>query len=291
MLLNCYIMEIAFLIAFLAGFVFSFLPKKDAIKKYLASYLIYFGLPFLVFVSLSAGDYKKWLSFALTIVVFSILSGIIIYFLTKRIKVAPEKQAALFLSGAVGNFAYIGMPIGFMFFQEEGMALAALAAASGGIIHSTLKIYLANRYVQKSGPAFKQMLKFPLMYSMIFALILSQAGFVFPLLLRMFAKSAIYLSIFLVGISLNLKRLEKVYIWGIVLKFVVVPIVALFLLLFIKLPDIQKTMFVLLSLMPPALINTSIAINYKFDGSLTAGITSFGTILFILAVAAVKFFI
>ena len=277
------------IISFFLGLLLSFSEKKEVIKKCTNIYLVYFGLPFLILVSLSAERYIQWWPFISAVMIFLICLNLVAYYLLKYINLEPKKKSALFLCGTYGNFAYLGIPAGFIFFGNLGVALSALATIAGGLIHFSLGIYLSNSYVQGRFNSLKEMFKFPLLYGLIATLILSRYNISFPKDIRTFASIAIYLAIFLVGISLQFKKFEWSYIFGIFLKFLISPISALIISYLIHLSCNYRNMLLLLSLTPPALVNTVISINYKFDESLTAELTSVGTGLFILGLFLLKY--
>ena len=142
-------MEIEIFVSFLIGFLFSFWSKKEILKRYINNYLIYFGLPFLILVSLIERKYQFFKEFALCVGFFVVLSSFLVYHLVKKIKIEPPKKSALFLCSTYGNFAYLGIPISFLFFGNLGATLSALGSLINGTIHYSLGIYLSNLYLKR----------------------------------------------------------------------------------------------------------------------------------------------
>ena len=138
-----------------------------------------------------------------------------------------------------------------------------------------------------------EVLKFPLFWSILIAFILSffVTNVQIPEELFQFSKSAIYLAPFVIGLTFRLEKVEFPYFYGFIFKFALMPLLAFLVLLIFNLPQIQQNTLLLLSVMPPALTSTLLAIKYRFDERLISGFTSYSTLAFLVVVFIISLFL
>jgi len=277
--------------AFIIGIAFSKSKFREPVKKYVNKYLIWFGLPLLVFVSISRGETTEIVNVAGAALLLIILFSLISYFAVSLLKGEPKRKATLFMTGAFGNNGYLGIPLGLAFFGPTGAFLASIFSMANGIIHYSFGIFLANRFVHEKKAALRKALTFPLFYAFLAALALSFFGITIPEPIYNFSFTATYLAVFIIGISISMKSFSIPDIAKTAsLKFLALPVIgAVLAFLFIG-PD-ERLPFVFQCFMPPALVNTSISLEYGLDSEYAAAATSILTAVFLAVVFALSFFI
>lgn len=276
-----YLILAAFALGVILNYTYS---RAKVVKEYTNTYLIWFGLPLLIFLSLirNKGSIADFGFFILISSVFLFAINVVNFYLVGRAKIDGKKKASLFLTTTYPNTAFLGIPILTFFFQETGALLAAIFTFITLIFHLSFGVYLSNIYLKKSRNALSEVIKFPLLWGTVVAFILSFFVQSAPEWLFQFSKSAIYLAPFVVGLAFRMGRMESSHVYGFALKFLVMPALLFVFLLLFALPAPQEMALLLLSALPPALTSTILAIKYKFDEEYAASFTSFTSLAFLL---------
>lgn len=280
-------MEWFILLFFILGVVVRlFLPGLMKYRKYLNKYLIYIGIPLLVFVSVTQKEipFLKYLLFSITVAVIYIL---ILYFIISKLKLGAEDKAAAFMCSAFGNTAYFGIPFAYLLFGEIGGIVASIFTVVLVALHLTLGLFLANTYLQKR-TAVKKLLKQPFFWILIATLIISRYDFSIPSIVGDIAHVGTYIALFVIGTSLAWDYINKKTFGLSLFKFVVPPVVmAPFFFIF----NISEYLpFLLMALTPSAFLNTVLAIEFDFNDELSSGITTINSIIFMIGVAILMVF-
>lgn len=277
---------------FIMGIILNYAyPKSGIIKKYVNIYLIWVGLPLLIFTSLVNSNISIGKPGIICLVLMTILN-LIIYWIVSLLEYPSKEKSSLFMTSVYGNAGYIGIPVSFMFFQDKGVGLMSIFVVIVGLLHFSLGIFLSNRYMKKKKKqsALLDMLKFPLFWSFILAFILSNFISAIPNWITIISKSAVYIAPLVIGLAFRWEKIRWSYLHSFWLKFILSPII--FSIVFItNLPLDYKLILMLLSILPPAFATTSIAIRYKFDEEFAAGFTSITTLLFLIIISLINFFI
>jgi len=281
------LLALAILIGILLERFYPNRAHKNKLKKFLTKYLIYFGLPLFIFLSLLKHKEIKLTGYAIFIISFFIILSLFTFILISKKHNAENKvRASLFICSVYGNTGYIGIPFAYLFFGSKGLAIASLTAVIGGIIHYSLGVFLANCFLSKKKFAILKVIKTPLIYSFSIALLLSRLHFVqafhIPRALFAFSETAVYLAVFLIGLTLSFKKINRNILTGLLFKFLFSPIIAFFFLQFTQFSTLEKAIFLLLASTPPALINTSLAIEFNWDAEYASNLTAIATCIFLI---------
>lgn len=250
-----------------------------------------------IFLSLLKHKEIKLTGYAIFIACFFIIFSFIVFLLIlfKNRKAENEVRASLFICSVFGNTGYIGIPFAYMFFGTKGLAIASLTAVIGGIIHYSLGVFLANCFLSTKKFAILKVIKTPLIYSFSIALLLSRLHFVqaihIPSALSAFSETAVYLAVFLIGLTLSFKKFDRTLLTGLLFKFALSPIIAFFFLQLTQFSILEKATFLLLASTPPALINTSLAIEFDWDAEYASNLTAIATTVFLVIVFLILFII
>jgi len=276
--------------AFLAGFLLSIICKRlNFFKVAINEYLIWIGFPLLVYTSLEKLDigFNKFL---LAGALYYIISNIIVYKLIGLTNFPDKKKSSLLLSAVYSNTAYVGIPIAFSLFGVIGASLMAVLTVISAALHYSIGIYFSNKYIGRGGSeyAILEVIKFPLFWGLIVATLLAKLINYNPDWLISFSKLPVYLSPFLIGMTLHIKNIDSLYLWGFFLRFFASPLIALIILAIFPLDTNERLIILLASLLPSALANTSLAIKFKFDEEFTSGFASFSTAIFLAGLTFLK---
>jgi predicted permease len=259
---------------------FSSLKIKEALNKY----LIYAGLPLLVFLSVRGVPVNSLGEYAIFSFIIAMAIVIVMYFIIKRLHIPSEDKAALFLSSAFGNTAYFGIPISFLLFGDTGASIAGMFTFVLLCIHLSLGLILAKKYTH-SKKTIRTVLNAPLFWLLIAAFILAEIPFsIMPQageLLTVLKSVTSYLAVFIIGASLQLTAISLKTVKQSMLKLVIAPLIAIVFLVILR--PIHWQTYLLLAALPSAFLNTSLALEFKFNEKLTSALTLVGSIVFLAA--------
>jgi len=266
--------------AFIAGIIFKVIfPKDKIVRNYVNKYLIYLGLPLLVFVSLSKSRQVISVWHIVAIISFSIVSNISFYYYIKRLHLKRSSRSALFLCSVYGNTAYIGIPILYILFGSNGSAIASLFSLIILFFHYTLGLWIAN-YYSHGRTTMCTLMRSPFLWGLLIVFILSFFKIQIPSWISVVSEIGVLAAVFVVGAALVFKHLNFKIVKYTLLKLIIAPCIMLIIALVFKIE--QFLALVLLAAMPSAFTNTSFAIEFKFDEKLTSSLTTIGTLLFMV---------
>ena len=266
----------------IGGLLKHYWGRSDILRGIINKYLIYFGLPFFIVVSLIVYPSSQFWNYVLVFFLFLIITSFLFFFLVKKMKASPARKGAIFLCTAYANWGYLGIPTAYVLFGVTGLIIASIFTLIASLVHYSLGIFLSNLYAGSHKMAMQRVLKTPLIYGLIIAFLLSQLSLELPRWLFEGASSAIYLAGLVVGLSVSLNKVDRSLINGAVLKFGLWPILVFLLLVFQDFSLIEKKILLLLAFLPPAMINTSFAIEYKLDFEWASNFTTIATIGFLI---------
>ncbi|NQU98661.1 AEC family transporter [Candidatus Woesearchaeota archaeon] len=265
-------------LAFIFGIIINHLfPKLLVVRKYLNKYLIYLGIPLVVFVSLSKTkdfaffDYAK-ISFL--IVFFMIL---FMFFLVGRFSIPAKDKASLFMSSTFGNCAYLGIPLSFLVWGDKGAIIASIFTIITMSFRLTIGLFLAQYYIHKKN-TFKKVFERPFLWFLLIAVILSRFEITIPSIVQIIARAGTYIAVFVIGTSLYFPYINFRTLRLSLIKLILAPIIASVFLFTLKISDPWP--FLVLIAMPPAFTNNALALEFKFNHKLTSSLTTVGTLAF-----------
>lgn len=140
------------------------------------------------------------------------------------------------LSAGTGNSGYVGIPIAFMLFEENVIGLYIISILGMTLFQNSIGFYVAARGKRTAQESFMQVLKLPVLYAFIFALILKFSGiektpeFMIPFLDNI---KGCYVTIGMMIIGASLAKAEdfkinlKFTFFAFLVRFIFWPIIAL----------------------------------------------------------------
>jgi len=284
-------MDYFIILAFIIGLLIRYTYKNhDIIKKYINIYLIYFGMPLIVFSSLLK---SKTLAIEILLgvaFIYLIAANLLYYFIIKSFSMDAKRKASLFLSSTYGNVGYIGIPFGFMLFGDIGAAAAALLSVAGGFLHFSLGIVLATSYTRKTIASLKNLFN-PIFLGVLAGFLLSRFDITLPGYVYSFALSAAYLLLFVIGLSIRIEKMDKTYTIAFLLRFLGSPLIMALALLITGFLEPKYYAFIFIAMMPPAFSSIILAVNYKLDSKFISNFTSVATIAFVIVATIIGFFV
>lgn len=245
------------------GFVAARYLKVE--RQSLASLAIFMFMPIVVFGFVVNLEFQpSYILLPLVILAVSVITGI--GFLAIGRKVYGDKTANLMaMCCSMGNTGYFGLPLVFLFFNEQQTAIYIFMMLGGSVYEATYGYYLAARGAFDVKTSLKKLAKFPALYAITAGFIANGIGYKPPELFwtywAYFKGAYVVLGMMIVGAALaNVERLVfgprfmSLVFLG---KFVAWPVLVYAFVAFDRAilqwypPDIHN-LILIMSLVPPA---------------------------------------
>ncbi|MBT4121282.1 MAG: AEC family transporter [Candidatus Magasanikbacteria bacterium] len=250
-----------------AGFFFA--KKFDFDNKILNYFIIYLGLPSLVFVAMYNGDYNLGtFVWPLLYIFVHILILLVVYFYTKISKRSFDDQGIIMLLSSGGNNGNFGIPVILFLLGQEALAIASFLLLVNVIYLMGPGAYFLGREKGALKKSIIKVLKLPLLYALFLGLIfnfgkISIPGFIIDPI-NLVGQAYIPVQLVLLGTFLAGVKMKKID-WSIVMpttlfKLVVKPVLAWLVVYIIGLPfEIGAMALFIQSAAPAAAMTVSLA--------------------------------
>ncbi len=213
----------------------------------------------------------------------ALLAGL--YFRTHR-------RRGIFLAAVFWNAGNLTLPLARLAFGEPGLQAAAVIFVTMAILNSTVGLWIA-----KGENGLSEVVRMPLVYGSVGGLALALSGRTLPRMLmepiEMLGDMAIPLMLLNLGMQLRTLSIVDYQHAVVVVGIRVVGGLA-FATLFITLfgvDGVERNVLLLGSIMPAAVINVMMAQRYETDPSLVASSVVLGTLLSIVTIPTILYFL
>jgi len=252
---------------------------KSGDERVLSAYVYYFALPALFFINMVETNFVEEtlrFMFAGIIPILVVLTIYIFLYLTFRF--SKNTLYLLILSTIFGSLAFFGIPfITFAFPTRQGEHLATLSAATIAIVGVTISITVLELYKLEKSTIWeglkivsKRLSKNPLIISILSGIVLSLVGIEVPssvsTSLHMLGGTTSTVAVFMLGVFLyGRKYTNMVEAFELsLLRIVFLPIIALLTTMLFNLPDLERSVLVLMHGMPIAISMIILSERYDF---------------------------
>ena len=248
-------------------------------------------LPILVFYSISEKlpSITVLGTFSIGAVIVIIGSGIILYPVTKILKVNPRSFLPPMM---LGNSVNLGLPLTLFAFGEEAMAMMITLALVQIIGQFTIGIMMYGGEAKAIN-----LLKNPVILSMIAGLLFNYFNLHLPSILltptHMLSQVSVPLVIFALGVKLAFVDFSywKIGLIGAILCPLSGILIALGVIAVFDYTPMQISLLILFSALPPAAMNAIMAEYYGHDSGLVTSIVAVGTVFSIISIPIVLYFL
>jgi predicted permease len=269
-----------------------FLSRKTGVlqsgdERVLSSYVYYFALPALLLINLAETTFTgETLKFMIAGVI-PVLAVTFFYWIIKAIfRFSKDTLYLLILSTVFGSTAFFGIPfIMFAFPTDQGEHLAILSVLSISpvsvtIAITTLELYRLGKTTIWKGlnQVLKKLSTNPLILSILMGILITFIGIEIPAplskSLHMLGSSTTIIAIFMLGVFIYGRRyigITKAFELSF-LRIIFLPIVALLTTKLFNLPDIERTVLVLMHSMPVAISMIILSERYGFYKDIIASL-------------------
>jgi hypothetical protein len=272
------------------GFIAKKTFKEQIHDKTITLLNVYFLQVFLTFWGLMLHPVDITLLYAPSIYLVIVLITLLFSAMfAHRLFTHNKEYSIAMIAGIIGNTANLGIPLNIAIFGEESIPYTTIVNLVNITIVYTLGVYYYSRGSFDAKTSLKNILKLPILWAAILALILSSNGYkpspTIMNMLMMGAYGSITMQLFLFGIYLygtKIKEINKTLItWIVFFKFILLPSIAFLILYNIELDSMIKGIIFIELLMPLAIANVNLASLYDCEPKIVTALVLITSILFL----------
>lgn len=264
-----------------------FLSQKDIDP--LNKLVMYILMPCMIFHALYSADLSlipKLGILPFVILASSFLTGIVSYFILKKLNYDDKKLWSVLITVMIANTAFMGYPVNLGIFGNPGFLRAIFCDIATMCIFLLLSFILVLKFGGTITKAFKKILLFPPLWAIILGLGLNilniPIGPVLDNTLNYLGNGAIPLIMISLGLSINLNGLvrnKSMVIFTSIVKLLLFPAVAFVIVSFLGLADLQYKVSIVEAAMPSGMLSLLLSITYKLDFELTSDCILINTVI------------
>ncbi len=253
--------------------------------------IIYISGPCLIFSSVSKSDINltDFYTIALSAVGVILILAILVFII---LKITKSKKVGLYLPLTIGNTGYLGYPIALFAFGIAGLSRAVVYDMMGSLFLYSFGIYIIHHKNE-----IKEMFKIPLIYAVVIGLLFNLLKIPVPQTIfkpiEMIGMLTIPLALLILGYKLtNIKvsSAKTAFLFSLFRLFGGFLVAFLIINLF-SITGLLKNIILLQAAMPSAVMSMILCQKYKRDANLVASIILISTLLSIITIPLILWFL
>ncbi len=271
----------------------SFKDKID--EKTITLLNVYFLQVFLTFWGLLLHPVDITLLYAPVIYFIIVIFVLLLSWLFAAKLFSQKKEYSIAMVAAViGNTGNLGIPLNIAIFGEASIPYTTVVNLVNVFVVYTIGVYFYSRGNFDAKTSLKNILKLPILWAALIAIILSVNHYKAPPevmnMLMMGAYASMTMQLFLFGIYLydiRINQINKRLIgWVMSLKFILLPLIAFFVLRNIELEPMIKGVIFIELLMPLAVANVNLSSLYDCIPKTVTALVFISSVLFLAVIFA-----
>ena len=289
--MNTILISILFVYVFIAlGYIAKRIYKEEMDEKSLTIFSVYFLQPFITVWGFSTAKLESehiYIPLLYIGIIFVLMFPTI---WASRYIFDDKKERAIFsIAGFVGNTGNIGIPLGLALFGVESVIYTTLINIANVFVVYVIGVYIYSRGSLSIRQSLTNIIKIPIIPAAVVAILINL--FEVPLsdeiieFFKMGAYAGVVVQLFLLGTflyGLLLYSISKRLLFATLSqKFVIVPLLTLFILSFTDLSQFSKNVIVMEMMTPLAVANINLASLYECRPKDVATLILLSTLLFI----------
>ncbi len=274
--MNSYETILAIVIIIIIGYAcrrLDFLKSEDT--QTLNKIVVYIAIPALIFLTMYNADLSNINAFGtITIVCITVglISGIITYVFTYINGYSPKTRWGVVVASTLFNSGFLGYPVTLGVFGSAGLVRAVFFDVGSTILFISFGVFFLILYGGRYQDIIKRSILFPPLLAVILGILANllqiPLGSVIPSVLDYLSGAAIPLIMLSLGLSLDFRGIKEYFplaSFVSALKLIISPVIALFVVGFLGLTGLDRTVTILEAGMPSAMLSLVLAITYELD--------------------------
>ena len=259
--------------------------------------VMYILLPCMIFHALYSADLSLLSKLGIlpfVILASSFATGIVSYFILKRLKLDDITLWSVLVTVMIANTAFMGYPVTLGIYGQEGFLRAIFCDIATSFIFLILSFVLILKFGGTVKTAVRKITFFPPLWAVVLGLGFNflniPIGPVIDNTVNYLGQGAIPLIMIALGLSIDfsaLSRSKSMIAFTSVMKLAFFPFVAFVIASKIGLVDLQYSISVIEAAMPSGMMSLLLAITYKLDYELTSDCILINTVISLITLPAI----
>jgi predicted permease len=264
--------------------------KEQIDDKTITLLNVYFLQVFLTFWGLLLHPVDITLLYAPSIYLLIVLAALtLLAFFAHRLFRQKKEYSIAMVAAIIGNTGNLGIPLNIAIFGEASIPYTTVVNLVNVFVVYTIGVYFYSRGSFDVKTSLKNIIKLPILWAAIIAITLSVNGYrpseTIMNMLMMGAYASMTMQLFLFGIYLygtKIREINRVLIsWVVGFKFLILPLIAFWVLYFIELDSMIKGIIFIELMMPLAVANVNLASLYDCEPKIVTALVLITSILFL----------
>jgi predicted permease len=224
----------------------------------------------------------------------SFATGIVSYFILKRLNLDDITLWSVLVTVMIANTAFMGYPVTLGIFGQEGFLRAIFCDMATLCIFLILSFVLILKFGGTARTAVRKITLFPPLWAVVLGLVFNflniPIGAVIDNTVNYLGQGAIPLIMIALGLSIDfsaLSRSKSMIAFTSVMKLMFFPLVAFLIATKIGLVDLQYTISIVEAAMPSGMMSLLLSITYKLDYELTSDCILINTVISLITLPVI----
>ncbi len=259
--------------------------------------VMYILLPCMIFHALYSADLSlisKLGILPFVILASSVVTGIVSFFILKRLKLDDITLWSVLVTVMIANTAFMGYPVTLGIYGQEGFLRAIFCDIATLCIFLMLSFVLILKFGGTVKTAFRKIALFPPLWAVILGLLFNfiniPIGPVIDNTVNYLGQGAIPLIMIALGLSIDfsaIRRSKSMIVFTSIMKLAFFPLVAFVVASQLGLIDLQFKISIVEAAMPSGMMSLLLAITYKLDYELTSDCILINTVISLITLPAI----
>jgi len=272
------------------GFIAKMSFKEQIDDKTITLINVYFLQVFLTFWGLLLHPVDITLLFAPSIYFGIVAIVVVASALGAKLLFESKKEYSIAtVSAIIGNTGNLGIPINIAIFGEASIPYTTVINLVNVFVVYTIGVYYYSRGTYDAKTSLLNIVKLPILWAAILAIALSVYEYkpsdVMLNTLMMGAYASMTMQLFLFGIYLYGTKIQEInktlVVWVLSFKFIILPVIAFFVLYNIELDAMIKGIIFIELMMPLAVANVNLASLYECNPRIVTALVFISSVVFL----------
>ncbi|MBQ2831366.1 AEC family transporter [Methanobrevibacter sp.] len=251
--------------------------------------VMYILMPCMIFSALYSADLSlipKLGVLPLVILASSFVTGVVSFFILKRLHFDDKKLWSVLVTVMIANTAFMGYPVNLGIYGDAGFLRAIFCDTATMCIFLLLSFVLILKFGGTLKKAVKKIALFPPLWAIILGLGLNilniPIGDVLTNTVDYLGGGAIPLIMISLGLSINLDGLSRnksMVAFTSVMKLLFFPFIAFMIVSYLGLVDLQYSVSIVEAAMPSGMLSLLLSVTYNLDYELTSDCILINTVI------------
>ena len=231
---------------------------------------------------------------AFVILASSLITGIVSYFILKKLGLDDKKLWSVLVTVMIANTGFMGYPVTLGIFSQTGFLRAIFCDIATSAIFLILSFVLILKFGGTIKTAVRKIAFFPPLWAVILGIFFNilniPVGAVVDNTVNYLGQGAIPLIMVTLGLSIDfsaLSRSKSMIVFTSIMKLAFFPLMAFFIANYLGLVNLEYTVSIVEAAMPSGMMSLLLAVTYNLDYELTSDCILINTVISLITLPVI----